>query len=87
MYIKKLKELTTIQNIPLNDACCCLANVHKKIKRTHNHKFIVVGSLSSETFFVFFLCFYIFFNKNLNRTHNFVVQQNLNYESIQADQK
>ena len=28
-----------------------------------------------------------FFNKNLNRTHNFVVQQNLNYESIQADQK
>ena len=40
-----------------------------------------------KLFLYFFLYFCIFFNKNLNRTHNFVVQQNLNYESIQADQK
>ena len=36
MYIKKLKELTTIRITLSHIKSCCLANVHKKIKRTHN---------------------------------------------------
>ena len=36
MYIKKLKELTTRKWRNFMPIGCCLANVHKKIKRTHN---------------------------------------------------
>ena len=36
MYIKKLKELTTLHRVSYRNFGCCLANVHKKIKRTHN---------------------------------------------------